>query len=82
MPRKAKKRTGKQMKLNFKAGTKNLTFDQKMKLHKAGRTMREIGLDLMRQAKPPGKRKSKSGKTYYEYRPNRSDLGRKNSNRI
>lgn len=30
-------------------------------------------LDRMRSAKPPGKRKSKSGNTYYETRKNRSD---------
>ena len=29
--------------------------------------------DSARKAKPPGKRKSKSGKTYYESRKNRSD---------
>lgn len=30
--------------------------------------------DKMRKAKPPGKRKSASGRTYYEYRKNRSDV--------
>ena len=30
--------------------------------------------DQMRKAKPPGKRKSASGRTYYEYRKNRSDV--------
>lgn len=34
-----------------------------------------IELDKKRQALPPGKRKSASGKTYYEYRVNRSDKG-------
>ena len=43
------------------------------------RTNRQIGtsvykLDKLRKAKTPGKRKAKkSGKTYYEYRKNRSD---------
>jgi len=42
------------------------------------RTNRQIGtsvykLDKLRKAKTPGKRKSKSGKTYYEFRKNRSD---------
>ncbi len=33
-------------------------------------------LDKLVQAKPVGKRKSASGKTYYEYRANRSDKGK------
>jgi len=32
--------------------------------------------DQQRQALPPGKRKSASGRTYYEYRENRSDAGK------
>lgn len=32
--------------------------------------------DVLRQAKKPGKRKSATGRTYYEYRANRSDKGR------
>jgi len=32
--------------------------------------------DQQRQAKAPGKRKSASGRTYYEYRSNRSDKGK------
>jgi hypothetical protein len=32
--------------------------------------------DKQRQALPPGKRKSASGETYYEYRENRSDAGK------
>lgn len=31
-------------------------------------------IDRQRKAKPPGKRKSKTGKTYYERRKNRSDV--------
>jgi len=34
-------------------------------------TLRDMG----RQAKAPGKRRSRSGETYYEYRANRADLG-------
>jgi len=30
--------------------------------------------DIVRKALPPGKRISKSGKIYYEYRKNRTDL--------
>lgn len=39
---------------------------------KAGKTISKSS-DGMRQAKPKGKRISKSGKVYYEYRENRSD---------
>ncbi len=34
-------------------------------------------LDKKYKAKHPGKRKSNSGKTYYEYRKNRSDVDRR-----
>lgn len=34
---------------------------------------KSLKLDRKYKAKPPGKRKSKSGKTYYETRRNRSD---------
>ena len=33
--------------------------------------------DKKRQALPPGKRISKNGKIYYEYRSNRSDKGKR-----
>jgi hypothetical protein len=36
----------------------------------------KVDYDKRYQAKKPGKRKSDSGKTYYENRPNRSDKGR------
>jgi len=35
---------------------------------------KSLRLDRLRKALPPGKRRSKSGKIYYEYRRNRSDL--------
>lgn len=34
----------------------------------------KVKVDKKRTALPPGKRKAKSGKTYYEYRRNRSDI--------
>lgn len=34
---------------------------------------KSLSMDRARKAKPPGKRISKSGKTYYERRRNRSD---------
>jgi len=36
-------------------------------------TTRSKRLDAKRRAKPPGKRRSKSGKIYYEYRSNHAD---------
>lgn len=41
-------------------------------------TVKEAERDIKRIALPPGKRVSKSGKTYYEYRVNRSDAPGKN----
>jgi len=37
-------------------------------------TRKSLSRDRARKALPPGKRISKSGKVYYEYRRNRSDL--------
>jgi len=42
-----------------------------------GRTERAIALDKKYKALPPGKRISKEGNTYYEYRPNRTDMDRR-----
>ena len=43
------------------------------KYHQIGRS--NLIIDAMLTAKKPGKRRSaKSGKTYYEYRRNRSDM--------
>ena len=41
--------------------------------HKMGSQQKGWIADLARKAKPPGKRTSSSGKTYYESRRNRSD---------
>lgn len=40
--------------------------------HQTGK-IKNLKEDKLRKAKLPGKRKSKSGKIYYEYRKNRSD---------
>ncbi len=40
--------------------------------HQTGKT--KLKRDLSRKALPSGKRISKSGKEYYEYRKNRSDM--------
>jgi len=45
---------------------------RKKKLHQTGKTT--PWLDVMLSAKKPGKRRSKRGKIYYEYRKNRSDM--------
>ena len=37
-------------------------------------TRKSVNRDAARKAMPPGKRRSKSGKVYYEYRKNRTDL--------
>lgn len=42
------------------------------KIRQSGKSNK--ALDAKRKAKPPGKRRSKSGKTYYESRRNRSDM--------
>jgi len=44
----------------------------KKKYHQIGRS--NLIIDAMLSAKKPGKRRSRSGKTYYEYRRNRSDM--------
>ena len=52
--------------------TESLEINEKI-TKQTGR-IKSIGRDLARTALPPGKRVSKSGKTYYEKRKNRSDL--------
>ena len=42
----------------------------------AKKKLTKIDYDKRHQAEKPGKRKSKTGKTYYENRPNRSDKGK------
>ena len=39
-------------------------------------TRKSIKADRAREAYPPGKRRSKKGKVYYEYRRNRTDTGK------
>ena len=81
-----KKKT-KKKKARKKSLRKTLQGAQIFKVKRKGRTykvyviprMRQIGRsnelrDLKRKALPPGRRVSKSGRVYYEYRKNRSDL--------
>lgn len=50
------------------------TYVKKRQTNKAEQTKKGKYLDKQRKARPPGKRRSASGKTYYEYRVNRTDL--------
>lgn len=45
-----------------------------VKISRKQRGRSKVKLDVVRRAMPPGKRISKRGKIYYEYRKNRSDL--------
>jgi len=53
-------------------GFKNQRRNLKYKEHQVGKS--NISRDKKRNALLAGKRKSKTGKIYYEYRKNRSDL--------
>ncbi len=52
-------------------GFKNQRRNLKTRDHQIGKTDKSI--DSKRSALLPGKRRSKTGKIYYEYRKNRSD---------
>ena len=58
------------------AKSKLSTMNKKYAAKKSGRTKAAIAADKDRKAKHPGKRTSASGKTYFESRPNRSDVNR------
>jgi len=47
---------------------------KKKKVYKQTGKRKSIKLDKLKKAKAPGKRKSKSGNTYWETRKNRSDV--------
>lgn len=55
-----------------KVGAKKVSYKPHKKLHQTGTSNRNN--DKKRTAKAPGKRRSASGKTYYENRKNRSDM--------
>lgn len=52
-------------------GFRNQRRNLKTRDHQIGKTDKKI--DSKRKALAPGKRRSKTGKIYYEYRKNRSD---------
>ena len=54
--------------LKFRNQRRNLKY----KSHQTGKSVKSI--DEKRKALAPGKRVSKSGKIFYEYRKNRTDL--------
>ncbi len=57
----------------FKAmGFKSLRKVEKIADHQLGKS--NLRRDIVRDALKPGKRISRTGNTYYEYRKNRSDL--------
>lgn len=56
---------------------KAIGFKSLRKIEKVSRTQKGKSIkskDISKEALPPGKRRSKLGKIYYEYRKNRSDL--------
>jgi hypothetical protein len=55
-----------------KSVPKKKAYKPRKPIHQTGKTSRKI--DKRIKAKAPGKRKSSSGATYYEYRRNRSDM--------
>ena len=54
------------------AGIKSKSKVISMSRHQTGRTTKSV--DVPRKALLPGKRMSRTGKIYYEYRKNRSDM--------
>ena len=57
--------------IGFKSQRKNLKVGD----HQTGKSNKKV--DELREALKPGKRRSKKGNIYYEYRKNRSDLKNK-----
>lgn len=57
-----------------KQDIRSKTAAAKRKMRQTGKTY--VSLDKTREAKKPGKRTSANGKTYYERRANRSDVGK------
>lgn len=58
--------------LKKKTPAKRKSVIKKRKIHQTGTSKKRF--DVMHKALPPGKRKSKAGRVYYEYRKNRSDM--------
>lgn len=71
---KGSKKTIKKQPLNIPTTAKKKAATKKAATKKTGLSNKQY--DQKYQAKKPGKRKSASGRTYYEYRENRSDKGK------
>lgn len=70
-PTAAKKTSTPKKKSAAKPAAKKTSTTKKVKAYQTGRS--NLKMDEKRKAKLPGKRKSASGRTYYERRKNRSD---------
>lgn len=64
-----------------KKSTKSGILKRSMGEHQIGHYQKVSSHDRKIQAMPPGKRRSKKGKIYFEARANRSDLTRKKWNK-
>ena len=71
-PRMEWKSAVKQAGAEYRKGAKVGAVKKKRKIHQNGTSVKRF--DVQRAAKAPGKRKSATKKTYYEYRKNRSDM--------
>ena len=74
--RTAKRKTRAKKKVRRTVGRKR-KGRKKSQMHQTMVKRHNPSLDRKRKAKKPGKRVSKSGKVYYEYRINRSDMSRR-----
>lgn len=74
-PKRRKSSQGRSSRKGRNRGRRDLPRTIAPAKHQTG-TTKDAYLDSRRRAMKPGKRISKSGKVYYEYRANRSDLGR------
>lgn len=71
-----KKKSAPKKKTAKKVVKKKVVKKKVAKKKVAKKKLTRVDYDKRYQAKKPGKRKSASGKTYYESRPNRSDKGK------
>jgi len=71
-----KKKSAPKKKAAKKVAKKKIAKKKVAKKKVAKKKITRIDYDKRYQAKKPGKRKSASGNTYYEYRENRVDKGR------
>jgi hypothetical protein len=70
-----KKNNAKSKQIGLVQSIKASVYNPRKKMHQTGKS--NIKKDSKRTAKAPGKRISKNGNIYYEYRKNRSDMPKK-----